>query len=61
MKAWERLPVQTAIPNKIRDILIQETGNFEFIGPDSGPVIIETAEQFIRIADIISGKNKANY
>ena len=50
-----------SIPNRSRGFLFQESGNFEFIGPDKDTVNIEMVEQCINIADIVRGINKPNY
>ena len=50
-----------SIPNKTRGFLFQESGNFQFIGPDREAIDIKTVEQCINIADIVRDNNKPNY
>ena len=50
-----------AIPNKTRDFLFQETGDFHFIGSDREPVNIDSVEQCISITDKIRGTKKTYY
>ena len=50
-----------SIPNKTRGFLFQESGDFQFIGPDRDTIDIETINQCISIADIVRETNKPNY
>ena len=50
-----------SIPNKTRGFLFQESGNFQFIGPDREAIDIETVNQCINITDIVGETNKSNY
>ena len=50
-----------SIPNKTRGFLFQESGDFQFIGPDREAIDIETVNQCISIADIVRETNKPNY
>ena len=50
-----------SIPNRTRGFLFQESGNFQFIGPDREAIDIGTVEQCINITDIVRDTNKSNY
>ena len=50
-----------SIPNKTRGFLFQESGDFQFIGPDREAIDIATVNQCINIADIVRETNKPNY
>ena len=50
-----------SIPNKTRGFLFQESGNFQFIGPDRDAIDVKTVDQCISIADIVRNTNKPNY
>ena len=41
--------------------VLEESDNFQFIGPDRETIDIETVEQCINIADIVRDINKPNY
>ena len=50
-----------SIPNKPRGFLFQESGDFQFIGPDREAIDIATVNQCINIANIVRETNKPNY
>ena len=47
-----------SIPDKTRGFLFQESGDFQFIGPDREAIGIKTVNQYISIADIVREINK---
>ena len=51
----------SARPNKTRDFLFQDPGDFLFIGPDREFVDIDSVEKCISIAKVIKGIGQTNY
>ena len=49
------------IPNKTRGFLNHQRADFEFIGPDRAPVLINSVQTCLELANIIRGTGLPNY